>query len=45
MIVVSKSWRGDLLAALVAAYDVQARVSKAMGVQSQFDRGFHPSRY
>ena len=33
----------ELLAALIAAYDVQARVSKAMGVQSQFDRGFHPS--
>lgn len=33
----------QLLAALIAAYDVQARVSKAMGVQSQFDRGFHPS--
>ena len=33
----------DLLAAIIAAYDVQARVSKAIGVQSQFDRGFHPS--
>ncbi len=32
-----------LLAALVAGYDVQARVSKAMGPQAQFDRGFHPA--
>lgn len=33
----------DLLAGLVAGYDVQVRVSKAMGVQRQFDRGFHPT--
>ncbi len=33
----------DLLAGIIAAYDVQARVSKAMGVQSQFDHGFHPT--
>ena len=32
-----------LLAALVAAYDVQARISKAMGPQAQFDRGLHPT--
>lgn len=33
----------DLLAGIIAAYDVQCRVSKAMGVQQQFDRGFHPT--
>lgn len=33
----------DLLLALIAGYDVQARISKAMGVQSIFARGFHPS--
>jgi 2-methylcitrate dehydratase PrpD len=33
----------DLLAGVVAGYDVQVRVSKAMGVQRQFDRGFHPT--
>lgn len=33
----------DLLAGIVAGYDVEARLSKAMGVQQQFDRGFHPS--
>lgn len=33
----------DLLAAIVAGYDVTCRVSKAIGVQSQYDRGFHPS--
>jgi 2-methylcitrate dehydratase PrpD len=31
-----------LLAAVVAGYDVEARLSKAMGPQAQFDRGFHP---
>jgi 2-methylcitrate dehydratase PrpD len=34
---------GTLLSAVVAAYDVQVRVSKAMGVLRQFDRGFHPT--
>jgi 2-methylcitrate dehydratase PrpD len=33
----------DLLAGMVAAYDVQCRTSKAMGVQNQFDRNFHPT--
>jgi 2-methylcitrate dehydratase PrpD len=33
----------QLLEALVAAYDVQIRVSKAMGSQRQVDRGFHPT--
>jgi 2-methylcitrate dehydratase PrpD len=33
----------DLLAGVIAGYDVQVRVSKAMGVQRQFDRGFHPT--
>jgi 2-methylcitrate dehydratase PrpD len=33
----------DVLAGIIAGYDVQVRVSKAMGVQRQFDRGFHPS--
>jgi 2-methylcitrate dehydratase PrpD len=33
----------DLLASLVAAYDVQCRVSKAMGVQNLFDNNFHPT--
>jgi 2-methylcitrate dehydratase PrpD len=34
---------GDLLAGVIAAYDVQCRTSKAMGVQNQFDRNFHPT--
>jgi 2-methylcitrate dehydratase PrpD len=33
----------DVLAAVVAGYDVQARISKAMGRNAQYDRGFHPS--
>jgi 2-methylcitrate dehydratase PrpD len=34
---------GDgLLDALVVAYDVQTRLSQAMGPLRQFDRGFHP---
>lgn len=33
----------EILAALIAGYDVQVRLSKAMGVQRQFDRGFHPT--
>jgi 2-methylcitrate dehydratase PrpD len=32
-----------LLAGLVAGYDVQARVSKAIIPQRQFNRGFHPT--
>lgn len=34
---------GELVAAIVAAYDVQSRVSKAIGPTAQYDRGFHPS--
>jgi 2-methylcitrate dehydratase PrpD len=34
---------GDLLDGIVAGYEVQARVSKAMGRNEQYDRGFHPS--
>lgn len=35
---------GDVLAALVAGYDVQARVAQAMGgTVALHDRGFHPS--
>jgi 2-methylcitrate dehydratase PrpD len=33
----------DLLAGVVAGYDVQCRTSKAMGVQNQFDKNFHPT--
>jgi 2-methylcitrate dehydratase PrpD len=33
----------DLLSGIIAGYDVQVRLSKAMGVQQQFDRGFHPT--
>jgi 2-methylcitrate dehydratase PrpD len=33
----------ELLAGIVAGYDVEVRLSQAMGVQEQFDRGFHPS--
>ena len=33
----------DLVAGVVAAYDVQCRTSKAIGVQDQFDRNFHPT--
>jgi 2-methylcitrate dehydratase PrpD len=31
----------ELLTAIVAAYDVECRMSKAMGVQDQITRGFH----
>ena len=34
---------GDMLAGVVAGYDAQVRMSKAMGSQDQLDRGFHPS--
>lgn len=34
---------GDLLAGVVAAYEVQSRVSKAIGRNEQYARGFHPS--
>ena len=34
---------GDMLAAIVAGYDAQSRVSKAIGRSTQYDRGFHPS--
>jgi 2-methylcitrate dehydratase PrpD len=34
---------GDLIAALVAGYDVEARLSKALGPSKQYDHGFHPS--
>jgi 2-methylcitrate dehydratase PrpD len=33
----------DLLAGIVAAYDVQTRLSIALGPIAQYDRGFHPS--
>src|SRR5262245_37096585 len=33
----------ELVAGVVAAYDVQCRTSKAIGVQDQFDRNFHPT--
>jgi 2-methylcitrate dehydratase PrpD len=38
-----KSSGASVLAALIAAYDVQIRISKAMGPQRQFVRGFHPT--
>jgi 2-methylcitrate dehydratase PrpD len=34
---------GDLLAGVIAGYDVQSRISRAMGRNAQYDRGFHPS--
>jgi 2-methylcitrate dehydratase PrpD len=34
---------GELIASLVAAYDVGCRVSNALGPQRQYDRGFHPT--
>lgn len=34
---------GDLLAGVIAGYDVQCRISKAIGRNAQYDRGFHPS--
>ena len=34
---------GDLIAALVAGYDVMARLSKALGPSKLYDHGFHPS--
>jgi 2-methylcitrate dehydratase PrpD len=33
----------DILVGIVAGYDAQVRLSKAIGVQRQFDHGFHPS--
>lgn len=33
----------ELLNAIIVGYDVESRVSRAMGVQNQFDRGFHPT--
>ena len=33
----------DLLAALIAGYDLQIRISKAIGPQRQVERGFHPT--
>jgi 2-methylcitrate dehydratase PrpD len=33
----------DLIAGIVAGYDVTARLSQAMGVIGQFKRGFHPA--
>lgn len=33
----------DILAGVVAGYDVQCRTSKGMGVQNQFDKNFHPT--
>jgi 2-methylcitrate dehydratase PrpD len=34
---------GDLLAGVIAGYEVQSRVSKAIGRNEQYARGFHPS--
>src|SRR5262245_34646832 len=34
---------GDVIAALVAGYDVEARLSKALGPSKLYDHGFHPS--
>lgn len=33
----------DVLAALIAGYDLQIRISKAIGPQRQVERGFHPT--
>ena len=33
----------DMLAGVVAGYDAQVRMSKAMGSQDQYERGFHPT--
>ncbi|GAC1597821.1 MAG: MmgE/PrpD family protein [Candidatus Velthaea sp.] len=33
----------DLLAAIVAAYDVAVRLSEALTVKAQYERGFHPT--
>jgi 2-methylcitrate dehydratase PrpD len=32
-----------LLEGIICGYDAQVRISKAMGVQNQFERGFHPT--
>ena len=32
-----------MLLGIIAGYDIQVRLSKAIGVQDQFDRGFHPT--
>jgi 2-methylcitrate dehydratase PrpD len=34
---------GDLMAGIIAGYDVQARVSQAIGTSALHHRGFHPS--
>jgi 2-methylcitrate dehydratase PrpD len=34
---------GDLLAGIIVAYDLEGRISKAMGPSAQYDHGFHPS--
>lgn len=39
----AKCTGADVLAGIIAGYEVQCRVSKAIGVQPQFDRGFHPT--
>lgn len=41
--VASRASGRDLLSGIVAGYDIGARLSKAFGVQAQFDRGFHPA--
>lgn len=33
----------SILLGIIAGYDVQVRLSKAIGVQDQFDHGFHPT--
>ena len=33
----------DLIAGIIAGYEVECRVSKAMRIQPQFDKWFHPS--
>lgn len=39
----AKASGSDLLSGVVVGYDIEARLSKAFGVQAQFDRGFHPA--
>jgi 2-methylcitrate dehydratase PrpD len=34
---------GDVISGIIAAYEVQSRVSKAIGRNEQYERGFHPS--
>jgi 2-methylcitrate dehydratase PrpD len=33
----------DILLGIVAGYDIEVRLSQAIGVQRQFDHGFHPT--